>query len=94
MITFLLVFIIFFFIVAVPCGVFVLALESKRRDAREAKKKAEMEKQKQEQDSATVTETSNEAKLTDDEMRLIQELRKKKNEERIANAFSREEEKK
>ncbi len=56
-------------------------------------KMAKTEKQKQDQASATVTETSNETKLSDDEMRLIQE-RKKKNEERIANAFSREEEKK
>lgn len=55
---------------------------------------ARTRKQKQEQASATVTETSNETKLSDDEMRLIQELRKKKNEERIANAFSREEEEK
>lgn len=55
---------------------------------------AKKEKQKQEQASATVTETSNETKLSDDEMRLIQELRKKKNEERIAKAFSREDEKK
>lgn len=95
MITFLLVFIIFFFVFSVPCGILIFANESNRRDAREAKKKAEeMEKQKQEQASATVTETSNETKLSDDEMRLIQELRKKKNEERIANAFSREEEKK
>lgn len=54
---------------------------------------AKKEKQKQEQASATVTETSNETKLSDDEMRLIQE-RKKKNEEQIAKAFSREEEKK
>lgn len=55
---------------------------------------AKKEKQKREQASATVTETSNETKLSDDEMRLIQEFRKQKNEERIANAFSREEEKK
>ena len=55
---------------------------------------AKKEKQKQEQASTTVTKTSNETKLSDDEMRLIQEFRKQKNEERIANAFSREEEKK
>lgn len=61
--------------------------------AKIAESLAKKEKQKQEQASATVTETSNETKLSDDEMRLIQE-RKKKNEERIANAFSREEEKK
>lgn len=54
---------------------------------------AKKEKQKQEQVSTTVTETSNETKLSDDEMRLIQE-RKKKNEERIAKAFSRDEEEK
>lgn len=38
--------------------------------------------------------SGNTEKLSDDEMRLIQEFRKQKNEERIANAFSREEEKK
>lgn len=54
---------------------------------------ARTRKQKQEQASATVTETSNETKLSDDEMRLIQE-RKRKNEERIAKAFSRDEEEK
>lgn len=54
---------------------------------------ARTRKQKQEQTSATVTEASNETKLSDDEMRLIKE-RKKKNEERIAKAFSRDEEEK
>lgn len=94
MITILLLFIIFFITIACPMVVFVVAMAARRRDAREAKEKAEQEKQKQEQASATVTETSNETKLSDDEMRLIQELRKKKNEERIANAFSRDEEEK
>lgn len=70
MITFLLVFIIFFFVVSVPCGIFVFALESKRRDAREAKKKAEMEKQKA---------TQNEGReLSEDEIKFIQEYRKQK----------------
>lgn len=79
MITFLLIFIIFFVIVSVPCGIFVLALESRRRDAREAK-----EKQKARQDERR--------ELSEDEKRAVEEYRKKKNEEQIAKAFSRDEE--
>lgn len=85
MITFLLIFIIFFVIVSVPCGIFVLALESRRRDAREAKEKAEQEKQKATQDERR--------ELSEDEIKFIQEYRKK-NEEQIAKAFSRDEEEK
>ena len=63
MITFLLVFIIFFVVVSVPCGIFVFALESKRRDAREAK-----EKQKATQDERR--------ELSEDEIKFIQEYRR------------------
>ena len=64
MITFLLVFIIFFFVVSVPCGIFVLALASRRRDAREAE-----EKQKARQDERR--------ELSEDEIKFIQEYRRK-----------------
>lgn len=73
MITFLLVFIIFFVIVSVPCGIFVLALESRRRDAREAKEKAEAERERLAKQKARQDERR---ELSEDEIKFIQEYRR------------------